>query len=40
MNEERCLLAAEGYLQLEMPEEALAEIARLSARCLLPTRDW
>ena len=29
MNEERCLTAAEGYLQLEMPVEAVIEIERL-----------
>ena len=31
MNEERCLAAAEGYLQLEMPVEAMSEIERLPA---------
>ncbi|MEO1856088.1 MAG: hypothetical protein ABGY95_01815 [Rubritalea sp.] len=31
MNEKRCLSAAEGYLQLEMPAEALLEIAQLPA---------
>jgi len=29
MNQERCLTAAEGYLQLEMPVEAVLEIERL-----------
>jgi hypothetical protein len=29
MNEERCLAAAEGYLQLEMPVEAVLEIEKL-----------
>jgi len=30
MTLERCLLAAQGYLELGMPEEALAELGRLS----------
>lgn len=29
MNAERCLSAAEGYLQLEMPSDAMEEIAKL-----------
>ena len=32
MNVERCLSAAEGYLQLEMPSDAIEEIAKLPSR--------
>ena len=32
MNEERCLAAAEGYLQLGMPEEAVLELGMLSRK--------